>query len=103
MRPTMATEEGSTRQSGSAGESVPPIAGEASEQQTAPAGGSELQLGSVEVRGIVRRAAPRLLRDGVGPLAVFFAGWKLIRLSVGIWSACVFGGAWLLTALRTGT
>ena len=102
MRATVATEKGSEPQSGSAEETGPRVAASGSEQQTAPAGGSELQLGSVEVRGIVRRAAPRLLRDGVGPLAVFFAGWKLIGLSVGIGSAVAFGAAVFLHERRHG-
>src|SRR5437879_5215114 len=56
----------------------------------------------VEVRGIVRRAAPRLLRDGFGPLAVFFAGWKLIGLSVGIGCAVAFGAAVFVHERRNG-
>jgi intracellular septation protein A len=42
---------------------------------------------------VIRRAAPRLLRDGFGPLAVFFVGWKLIALPVGIAAAMIFGAA----------
>ena len=67
-----------------------------------PADGSELQVGSVEVRGIVRRAAPRLVRDGFGPLAVFFAGWKLVGLSVGIGCAVAFGAAVFVHERRAG-
>jgi Protein of unknown function (DUF3159) len=39
----------------------------------------------------MRRAGPRFLRDGVGPLAMFFAGWKLISLGAGIAMAATFG------------
>jgi hypothetical protein len=102
MRATVATEKGSTPQSGSAEESDPQIAAAGSEQQTATAESGELQIGSVEVRGVVRRAAPRLLRDGVGPLAVFFAGWKLVGLSVGIGSAVAFGAAVVVHERRAG-
>src|SRR6202043_511849 len=42
-------------------------------------------------RAVVRRAAPRLVRDGFGPLAAFFAGWKLVGLTTGIAMAVVFG------------
>ena len=102
MRATAATEKDSTPQSGSAEESGPQIAAPGSEQQMATAESSELQIGSVEVRGVVRRAAPRLLRDGVGPLAVFFAGWKLVGLSVGIGSAVAFGAAVFVHERRNG-
>jgi hypothetical protein len=43
------------------------------------------------VGAVVRRAGPRLLRDAFGPLACFFAGWKLIGLSAGIAIAAAFG------------
>jgi hypothetical protein len=33
---------------------------------------------------ILRRSAPRVLRDALGPLASFFVGWKLAGLLVGI-------------------
>jgi intracellular septation protein A len=102
MRATVATEKGSTTPGGSAEESGQPIAAAGSEQQIAGAESGELEIGSVEVRGIVRRAAPRLLRDGVGPLAVFFAGWKLVGLSVGIGSAVAFGGAVFVHERRNG-
>ena len=102
MRATVATEKRSEPQSGSAEGTGPRVAASGSEQQAATAEGSELQIGSVEVRGIVRRAAPRLLRDGVGPLAVFFAGWKLVGLSVGIGSAVAFGAALFVHERRAG-
>ena len=43
------------------------------------------------VGAVVRRAGPRLVRDGFGPLACFFAGWKLIDLTAGILIAAAFG------------
>ncbi len=45
----------------------------------------------IAVRAVVRRAGPRLVRDGFGPLAVFFLGWKLIGLTAGIAAAVLFG------------
>ncbi len=45
----------------------------------------------IAVGAVVRRAAPRLVRDGFGPLAVFFLGWKLIGLTTGIALAVLFG------------
>ena len=50
-------------------------------------------LAPPDVRAVVRRAAPRLVRDAFGPLAIFFAGWKLIALSVGIVAATLFAAA----------
>ncbi|MEA2152737.1 MAG: hypothetical protein QOI18_970, partial [Solirubrobacteraceae bacterium] len=48
-------------------------------------------LEPISVRAVVRRAGPRLVRDGFGPLAVFFLGWKLIGLTAGIAMAVLFG------------
>jgi intracellular septation protein A len=45
----------------------------------------------IAIRAVVRRAGPRLVRDGFGPLAVFFLGWKLIGLTAGIAAAVLFG------------
>jgi intracellular septation protein A len=39
------------------------------------------------VAGTLKRTGPRVARDGFGPLAAFFAGWKLIGLVAGIASA----------------
>jgi hypothetical protein len=47
--------------------------------------------GSIGIAAIVRSAGPRLLRDGFGPLAVFYAGWKLLGLGAGIALAVAFG------------
>jgi hypothetical protein len=52
---------------------------------------AELVPESLGVGAAVRRSGPRLVRDGFGPLAVFFAGWKLIGLGAGIAAAVVFG------------
>jgi len=102
MRPTVATGKDSALQSGSAEENGSRSEAAESGQQTASAETGDLQIGSVETRGIVRRAAPRLLRDGVGPLAVFFAGWKLVGLGVGICSAVAFGAAVFVHERRNG-
>jgi hypothetical protein len=42
------------------------------------------------VRSILRRSAPRIVRDALGPLATFFVGWKLAGLVVGILCATAF-------------
>jgi intracellular septation protein A len=55
--------------------------------------GQQLPIEPPAVRVVVRSAAPRLVRDAVGPLAIFFAAWKLIGLSVGISLAMLFGAA----------
>jgi hypothetical protein len=41
-------------------------------------------------RAILRKSAPRVLRDALGPLASFFVGWKLAGLVVGIGVATLF-------------
>ncbi|TMK39676.1 MAG: hypothetical protein E6G56_10075 [Actinobacteria bacterium] len=43
------------------------------------------------VAAVVRRAGPRLVRDGFGPLATFFVAWKLVGLVAGIGAATLFG------------
>jgi intracellular septation protein A len=57
---------------------------------------------SIAIRAVVRRAAPRLVRDGFGPLAVFFAGWKLIGLTAGICMALLFGAVVFIHERRQG-
>jgi len=42
---------------------------------------------------VIRRAGPRLVRDAVGPLALFSVGWKSIDLTAGIVAAALFGVA----------
>jgi hypothetical protein len=55
-------------------------------------GSGELVLpGSIAVGAVVRRVGPRLVRDGFGPLVVFYAGWKLVGLTAGIVLALAFG------------
>jgi hypothetical protein len=56
----------------------------------------------IATRAIVRRAGPRLVRDGFGPLATFFAGWKLIGLTAGIGMAVAFGLAAFVHERRQG-
>jgi hypothetical protein len=51
---------------------------------------------------VLRGSAPRLVRDAFGPLAVFFAGWKLIGLSAGILLAAAFGAAVYVHERRAG-
>jgi intracellular septation protein A len=46
---------------------------------------------TIAVGAVVRRAGPRLVRDAFGPLAAFFAGWKLVGLTAGIGMAVLFG------------
>jgi hypothetical protein len=57
---------------------------------------------SIEISAVLRNAGPRLVRDGFGPLAVFFAGWKLLGLGAGIALAVVFGLAMFAHARRSG-
>src|SRR3954469_23970815 len=42
------------------------------------------------VGAVLRRSAPRILRDGIGPIVVFFIGWKLVGLVAGIALATAF-------------
>ena len=56
----------------------------------------------IEVGAVVRRTGPRLVRDGFGPLAVFFAGWKLLGLGAGIGLAVLFGLAVFVHERRRG-
>jgi uncharacterized membrane protein len=50
----------------------------------------------------MRRSAPRLVRDGFGPLAMFYAGWKLVSLGTGIAAAAIFGLAVYAHERRAG-
>lgn len=50
-----------------------------------------VELAPVSVQAVLRSAGPRFVRDGLGPLAMFFAGWKLIGLGAGIGLAAAFG------------
>jgi intracellular septation protein A len=53
----------------------------------------QLPMQPPAVGSVVRSAGPRLVRDAFGPLAIFFTGWKLIALPVGIALAMLFGAA----------
>jgi intracellular septation protein A len=57
---------------------------------------------SFAIGPIIRRAGPRLLRDGFGPLAVFFVGWKLLGLGAGIGLAVLFGVSVFVHERRRG-
>jgi uncharacterized membrane protein len=59
-------------------------------------------LDSIEPRAIIRMAGPRLVRDGLGPLATFYLGWKLLGLTPGIVLAVVFGVSVYLHERRQG-
>jgi uncharacterized membrane protein len=58
--------------------------------------------GPIDPRAIIRRAGPRLVRDGFGPLASFYAGWKLVGLTAGIVLAVAFGTLVFLHERRQG-
>src|SRR4051812_23883276 len=45
----------------------------------------------IAVGSVFRKSAPRIVRDGLGPLACFFVGWKLVGLVAGIGLATLFG------------
>ena len=61
-----------------------------------------VSLEPTSIGAVVRRAGPRLVRDAFGPLAVFFAGWKLIGLSAGIGMAALFGALVFVHERRQG-
>jgi hypothetical protein len=42
------------------------------------------------VRSILRRSAPRIVRDALGPIGTFFIFWKLFGLVPGIFAATLF-------------
>jgi hypothetical protein len=56
----------------------------------------------IGIGATVRRSGPRLVRDAFGPLAMFFAGWKLLGLGVGIGMAALFGVSVFLHERRQG-
>jgi hypothetical protein len=59
-------------------------------------------LGPTSIGAVIRRASPRLVRDAFGPLAIFFAGWKLIGLAAGIGMAALFGVSVFMHERRQG-
>jgi hypothetical protein len=68
----------------------------------APTTLNEPALESISIGAVIRRAGPRLVRDAFGPLAVFFAGWKLIGLTAGIGMAALFGVSVFIHERRQG-
>lgn len=56
----------------------------------------------IGIGAVLRRTGPRMVRDGFGPLAVFFAGWKLLGLGAGIGLAVAFGLAVFVHSRRRG-
>jgi hypothetical protein len=56
----------------------------------------------IAIRAVIRRAGPRLVRDAFGPLALFYAGWKLFGLTAGIVTALVFGVSVFVHERRLG-
>jgi intracellular septation protein A len=68
----------------------------------ASAGEQQLPMQPPPTGAVVRHAAPRLVRDAFGPLAIFFAGWKLIGLTAGIGAAVLFGVAVFTHERRQG-
>lgn len=65
-------------------------------------GGGIVVPDSLAVGAAVRRSGPRLVRDGFGPLAMFFAGWKLVGLLAGIGAAVAFGLLLFVHERRSG-
>jgi intracellular septation protein A len=53
-------------------------------------------------RSLLREAAPRMLRDTLGPLVAFYVGWKVVGLAVGVLAALVAGLGALWLARREG-
>jgi hypothetical protein len=72
------------------------------EPEHMPAEAMQAPVEPVAVGAVLRRAGPRLVRDAFGPLAVFFAGWKLIGLTAGIGMAALFGASVFVHERRQG-
>jgi hypothetical protein len=72
------------------------------DSRPAPTTLEEPILEPVSIGAVICRAAPRLVRDAFGPLAIFFAGWKLIGLTAGIGMAALFGMSVFMHERRQG-
>src|SRR5204862_4745173 len=53
-------------------------------------------------RAVLRVAAPRMLRDTLGPLAAFYVLWKTVGLAAGVLGALAVGLVALYFARREG-
>jgi intracellular septation protein A len=58
--------------------------------------------GPVETGSILRSSGPRVVRDAVGPLLAFYAGWKLVGLVAGIALATLLATAIFVHERRSG-
>jgi intracellular septation protein A len=67
-----------------------------------PARDQPVAFAPASVGAVVRGAGPRLARDAFGPLACFFAGWKLIDLTAGVLIAAAIGVAIYARERRAG-
>jgi hypothetical protein len=63
----------------------------AEKEPAAVAGARELGLPEPSFRKILRSGAPRFLREGFGPIAAFYVGWKFGNLATGVVLATVLG------------
>src|SRR6476646_9396554 len=80
----------------------PPRADYITRMASTPAELSASLPGPIDVGAVVRRSAPRLVRDAFGPLAMFLIGWKLVSLGTGIAAAAVFGVVVFVHERRSG-
>ncbi|HEX5224982.1 MAG TPA: hypothetical protein VFW29_07615 [Solirubrobacteraceae bacterium] len=64
--------------------------------------GVGVALPPIAVGAVLRTAAPRLVRDAGGPLAMFLLGWKLVGLGAGIGAAALYGLGVILNERRLG-
>ena len=58
--------------------------------------------GPVQTGSILRASGPRVVRDAIGPLLAFYAGWKLVGLVAGIVVATLVAMAIFVHERRSG-